>query len=177
MKVAIYVRVSKEDQTVENQKLRLIDYCSRNNYLYEIFEEVESTRKTRPIKQALLDRLRKREFDAVLVYKLDRWARSTIELILEIEELLNRGVQFISFSENIDFSTAMGKLQFTLLSAFAEFERNLIRERTMEGLARARAQGKKLGRPSKIKEYLATQPQKKPPLHTRGLCVPEKPII
>jgi len=160
MKVAIYIRVSTQEQTVENQKLRLVDYCQRNSHTYDIFEEVESSRKTRPVKQTLLDKLRKREYDAVLVYKLDRWARSTVELILEIEELLGRGVQFISFSENIDFNTSIGKLQFQILSAFAEFERSLIRERTLEGLSRARAQGKKLGRPrkkSKILEYLAKQ--------------------
>jgi len=91
MKVAIYIRVSTQEQTVENQKLRLVDYCQRNSHTYDIFEEVESSRKTRPVKQTLLDKLRKREYDAVLVYKLDRWARSTVELILEIEELLGRG--------------------------------------------------------------------------------------
>ncbi len=147
MKCAIYIRVSREDQTPENQRIRLVDYCERNSYTYEVFEETESTRKTRPVKEKLLNLLRKRQYDAVIVYKLDRWARSTVELILEVEELLSRGVLFISFSENIDFGSPMGKLQFTLLSAFAEFERNLIRERTMEGLNRARSQGKHLGRP------------------------------
>jgi putative DNA-invertase from lambdoid prophage Rac len=149
MKIAIYCRVSTEDQHTENQELRLIDYCQRNNHTYEVFTETESTRKTRPVKAKLLDRLRKREFDAVLVYKLDRWGRSTTELLLEIEELHNRGVGFISFSENLDFSTSIGKLQIAILSAFAQFERDLIRQRTMEGLNRARAQGKTLGRPRK----------------------------
>lgn len=149
MKIAIYCRVSTNEQTVENQKLRLIDYCTRNSHTYEVFEEVESTRKTRPVKANLLDRLRKREFDAVLVYKLDRWGRSTTEILLEIEELYNRGVGFISFSENLDFSTSIGKLQISILSAFAQFERDLIRQRTLEGLNRAKAQGKRLGRPPK----------------------------
>ncbi len=151
MKIAIYCRVSKgNEQTNENQRLRLVDYCQRNGHSYEVFQEEESSRKTRPIKAKLLDRLRKREYDAVIVYKLDRWARSSVELILEIEELLSRGVQFISFSENLDFSTSIGKLQFAILSAFAEFERSLISERTKEGLNRARSQGKTLGRPRKI---------------------------
>jgi len=149
MKIAIYCRVSTGEQHTENQEIRLVEYAQRNNHTYEVYTEVESSRKTRPVKAMLLNKLRKREFDAVLVWKLDRWARSTVELILEIEDLLSRGVQFISFSENIDFGSPMGKLQFTLLSAFAEFERNLIRERTMEGLARAKAQGKTLGRPRK----------------------------
>lgn len=149
MKIAIYCRVSTNEQHTENQELRLVEYAQCNNHTYEVFTETESSRKTRPVKAALLNRLRKREFDAVMVWKLDRWARSSIELLLEIEELYNRGVGFISFSENIDFSTSMGRLQITILSAFAQFERDLIRERTIEGMARAKAQGKNCGRPRK----------------------------
>jgi putative DNA-invertase from lambdoid prophage Rac len=147
MRVAIYARVSTDEQTTENQVLRLKDYVERQGWSYEVVEEVESSRKTRPKKAELLQRLRRREFDAVIIWKLDRWARSSQELSLEIEELFNKGVLFISLSDNIDLSTATGKLQFQILSAFAEFERNLIRERTLEGLARAKRQGKKLGRP------------------------------
>jgi DNA invertase Pin-like site-specific DNA recombinase len=150
--MAIYLRVSTEDQTNLNQLLKLEDYCLKHTYDYEVFQEVESSRKTRPVKNHLLSLLRKREFDGVLVYKLDRWARSSRELILEVEELIDKGVQFISFSENIDFGTAAGKLQFQILSAFAEFERSLIRERTIEGLNRAKKQGKKLGRPKGSKD-------------------------
>lgn len=149
MKIAIYCRVSTADQHTENQELRLVEYAQRNNHIYEVFTETESSRKTRPVKANLLNRLRKREFDAVMVYKLDRWGRSTTEILLEIEELHNRGVGFISFSENLDFSTSIGKLQISILSAFAQFERDLIRQRTMEGLNRAKAQGKTLGRPRK----------------------------
>ena len=75
--VAIYCRVSTKEQTTENQKRILAEYCDRKGWKYKIIEEVESTRKTRPRKQALLDALRKHVFDAVVVYKLDRWARST----------------------------------------------------------------------------------------------------
>ena len=78
---------------------------------------------------------------------MDRYARSSAELILEIKELLDKGVSFISISDNLDFSTATGKLHFQILSAFAEFERELIRERTIEGLNRTKSQGKILGRP------------------------------
>ena len=97
-------------------------------------------------------RLRLREFDCLLIWKLDRWARSSQELTIEIEELYNKGIIFISLSDNIDLSTATGKLQFQILSAFAEFERNLIRERTLEGLNRARKEGKRLGRPKGSKD-------------------------
>jgi putative DNA-invertase from lambdoid prophage Rac len=145
--IALYVRVSTSDQTVENQKIRLIEYAEKNGYSYDIFEETESTRKTRPVKQALLARLRKHEYDAVVVYKLDRWARSSTELILDTKELIDKKVGFISISDNLDFSSASGKLHFAILSAFAEFERELIRERTIEGLRRAKLQGKQSGRP------------------------------
>lgn len=151
-KIAIYVRVSTSDQTVENQKIRLIDYAEKNGLNYDIFEEIESTRKTRPVKQALLARLRNNEYEAVVVYKLDRWARSSTELILDTKELLDKGIGFISISDNLDFSSAAGKLHFAILSAFAEFERELIRERTIEGLRRAKLQGKHAGRPKGSKD-------------------------
>ncbi len=151
-KIALYVRVSTTEQTVINQRIRLVEYAEKNGYDYDLFEEIESTRKTRPVKQALLARLRNHEYDAVIVYKLDRWARSSTELILDTKELLDKGIGFISISDNLDFSTAAGKLQFAILSAFAEFERELIRERTIEGLRRAKMQGKQSGRPKGSKD-------------------------
>ena len=146
-KVALYCRVSSVEQTTENQKIRLLQYADDKELLYDLYEEQESTRKTRPIKQALLHKARKGEYDSVIVYKLDRWARSSTELILEAKELIDKGVGFISLSDNLDFTTASGKLHFQILSAFAEFERALISERTKEGLRRAKSQGKQLGRP------------------------------
>lgn len=151
-KIALYVRVSTSEQTVENQRIRLVEYAERNGYIYDLYEEVESTRKTRPVKQALLSKLRQSQYDAVIVFKLDRWARSSTELILDTKELIDKGVGFISVSDNLDFSTASGKLHFQILSAFAEFERELIRERTIEGLRRAKLQGKKAGRPKGSKD-------------------------
>lgn len=152
--VALYCRVSLSNgsQTTENQRIRLVEYAIKNNLTYDIYEEEESTRKTRPVKQALLARLRNHEYDAVLVYKLDRWARSSTELILDTKELLDKGIGFVSLSDNIDFSTAAGKFHFQILSAFCEFERELIRERTLEGLHRAKMQGKRPGRPKGKKD-------------------------
>jgi len=147
MKIAIYIRVSTTDQTVENQRLRLTEYAQSKGWEYDIFSEVQSTRNTRPVKAEMLTRLRNHEYYGLLVYKLDRYARSSTELILEISELIKKGIFFYSYSENLDFSTATGKLHFQILSAFAEFERSLISERTKEGIYRARNSGKKLGRP------------------------------
>lgn len=155
-KVALYVRVSTSDgrQTVENQKIILIDYAQRNNFTYDIYEEEETTRKTRPVKQALLSKLRKFEYESVIIYKLDRWARSSTELILDTKELIDKGIGFISLTDNLDFSSAAGRLQFQILSAFAEFERSLISQRTRDGLARVKANNpeKKLGRPAGSKD-------------------------
>jgi DNA invertase Pin-like site-specific DNA recombinase len=152
--VALYCRVSMTDgsQTTENQKIRLIEYAEKNNYSYDLYEETESTRKTRPVKQALLGKLRAGAYNSVIIFKLDRWARSSMELILDTKELIDKGIGFISVSDNLDFSTASGKLHFQILSAFAEFERELIRERTMEGLRRAKLQGKQSGRPKGSKD-------------------------
>ena len=147
LKFALYTRVSTSEQTTENQVIRLVDYAKREGFEYTVFQETESSRKTRPIKASVLDLLRRRVFDGVVVWKLDRWARSLKELVLELEEFKNKGIIFNSLTDKIDLSTSTGMLQFQILSAFAEFERNLIRERTMEGLHRAKLEGKILGRP------------------------------
>lgn len=152
MKVAIYIRVSTEEQNLENQQLRLTEYARANKWDYELFSEVQSTRNARPVKAELLQKLRRNEYDGILVYRLDRYARSSTELVLEVEELTKKGVRFISYSEHLDFSTATGKLQLQILAAFAEFERALISERTKEGIRRARLKGKTLGRPKGSKD-------------------------
>jgi len=148
LNMALYARVSTHAQKTENQVLKLEDFAKRHGWNYTVFEEQESTRKTRPIKQQVLTMLRSKQFDGVCIWRLDRWARSTTELILEIKEMYDKEIIFKSLSDNIDFSTPAGKLQFHILAAFAEFERNLISERTREGLARAKEKGRKLGRPN-----------------------------
>jgi putative DNA-invertase from lambdoid prophage Rac len=149
---AIYSRVSTDRQTTENQNFKLLQYAKEQNLDFDLFDEVESTRKTRPVKQELLQKVRKGEYKEVIVFKLDRWARSSRELILEIQELIDKGVRFISLSDNLDFSTATGRLHFQILSAFAEFERSLISERTKEALSRLKKQDVKLGRPAGSKD-------------------------
>jgi DNA invertase Pin-like site-specific DNA recombinase len=151
-KSAIYCRVSTDKQTTENQYFKLLQYAKDYCLDFDLFDEVESTRKTRPVKQALLQKIRNGEYKEVIVYKLDRWARSSRELILEVQELTDKGVRFISLSDNLDFSTATGRLHFHILSSFAEFERSLISERTKEALARLKKQEIKLGRPTGSKD-------------------------
>lgn len=154
MKFAIYVRVSRTDQVLENQINPLVEYCKRMNWEYEIFQEKESTRKSRPIQWDLYNRLLKKEFDGLLFYKLDRWARSLKELVTHMEALHEKGIILVSYMENIDLSTSSGKLMMNIMGSFAEFERSIIRERTLAGLDRARAQGKKLGRPRVKRKYI-----------------------
>lgn len=155
-KLALYSRVSTLDQTTENQKVRLIEFANQKGYEYDIYEEVESSRRTRPIKQALLQKLRNGVYAGVIVYKIDRWARSSTELILEIKELVDRNITFISVSDNLDFSTATGRLHFQILAVFAEFERSLISDRTRLALSVLRRkrelEGKSLGRPKGSKD-------------------------
>lgn len=157
-KVALYCRVSTNKQTNENQKIRLLQYATDLGYSFDLYEEVESSRKTRPVKQELLQKLRQGEYSHIIVYKLDRFARSSRELILEIQELVDKGIGFISVSDNLDFSSSMGRLHFQILAAFAEFERSLIAERTKEGIERTKAQGTILGRPKGKKD---TKPRPK----------------
>ncbi|MCJ7571907.1 MAG: recombinase family protein [Candidatus Thermoplasmatota archaeon] len=143
MKVALYVRVSTKEQNLKMQKDALIEKAKREGWDYALFEEKESTRKTRPVKYALYQRLLDKEFDGVVVWKIDRWARSTQELSREVTTLFNRGVKFISLTDNIDLSSASGMLQFNIISAFAQFERDIISERTKEGLKHAKNVGKR----------------------------------
>lgn len=148
MKVAIYCRTSKIDQNPENQKIELEKYAKAMGYEYKIFEEQESTRKTRPVKNDIFQDALRKKWDLILVWKLDRWARSMQELINDLELLRQNNVQFKTLKENIVLDdNPTNKLMINILSAFAQFERDIIRERTIAGLERARQEGKKLGRP------------------------------
>jgi len=143
MKVALYARVSTDMQDPLMQRRALEEKAKKEGWSFDYFEETESTRKTRPVKYALFQKLLNKEYDAVVVWRLDRWARSTQEASREMEALLKRGVSFISIMENIDLTTAAGTLQFNIISAFAQFERDIISERTKEGLKHARNVGKR----------------------------------
>jgi len=143
MKVALYARVSTDEQNPLMQRKALVEKAEREGWEYEVFEERESTRKTRPIKYTLYQRLLNREYDGVCVWKIDRWARSTQELSREVTTLFNKDVKFISLTDNIDLSSASGMLQFNIISAFAQFERDIISERTKEGLKGKKNVGKR----------------------------------
>jgi len=151
-KFAIYVRVSTDDQTVDNQIIPLKKHAERMDWDFQIFQETMTTRKTRPVKNEVYQALLHGEFDGLLLYKLDRWARSLRELITEMEVLINRKIEIHSMSEGFDFTSSMGQVMLAMIGAFAQLERDLIRERTLAGLERAKAQGKTLGRPKGAKD-------------------------
>ena len=149
-RVALYARVSTNGQDPETQLVALRDYSKARKL--EVFSEyvdvgISGGKDSRPALNRLMDDARKRRFDAVLVARFGRFARSTRHLVLALEEFDALGVDFISLSESIDTSTPMGKMVYTVIAAVAELERSLIRERVVMGLQRAKAQGKRLGRP------------------------------
>lgn len=151
MRIALYARVSKAlEQNPENQLLELRRWAaaSRHEIIGEFVDEI-SSKDTRPQKEAVLKLLRLGGCDGVAFVALDRWGRSMSELVLELEEFSKSGKSLISLKEGLDLSTAAGRLMANVLAAMANFERDRIRERTLMGLARAKAQGKTLGRPRK----------------------------
>lgn len=149
MRVGIYARVSTHDQqTLPMQLSQMKDYIKNRNWTLTIeVEEVGSGAKTRPKREELLKMARRREIDAILVWKLDRFGRSLADLITSLNELRELGVVFVSLTEALDFSTPSGRAMAGMLSTFAEFERDMIRERVKAGIANARENGKPHGRP------------------------------
>jgi len=148
-RVALYARVSTSDQSPESQLRDLRQYAEARGF--EISEYVDTgfsgTKQNRPALDRLMDDARKRHFDCILVWPFDRFARSTKHLLIALEEFRALGIQFISYQENIDTTSPLGQALFTIVSAVAQLERDLIRERVRAGLRNARAKGKKFGRP------------------------------
>ena len=148
MKVALYARVSKAlEQNPENQliELRAWAKAAGHEVIGEFIDEI-SSKDTRPQKEAILKMLRLGTIDGVAVWKLDRWGRSMGELVLELEEFSLRNKSLFSLKEGIDLSTSAGRFMANILASMANFERDINHERTLLGIARARAQGKRCGR-------------------------------
>jgi DNA invertase Pin-like site-specific DNA recombinase len=167
-KICLYARVSKTlDQHPENQYAPLLDWLKASgNILVKddthklgIFVDEVSSKDTRPKKEEVLRLMRLGSADGVAFVALDRWGRTMSELVLELEEFSRTDKSLISLKEGIDLSTAAGRLMAHVLAAMANFERERIRERTLLGLAYARARGKKLGRPFKDPARNATTPE------------------
>lgn len=151
-KCAIYARVSTNNgqQSPDMQLRALREYCEARGllvYREYVDEGISGAKDSRPALNELMDDAKKRKFDIVCVWKFDRFARSTRHLLSALDEFKNLGIDFISYSENIDTSTPLGKAVFTIVAAIGELERSLIVERVKAGLKAAKARGKRVGRP------------------------------
>ena len=152
MRIALYCRVSTSDkgQTCESQSLALREFCSARGWtIVQTYTDsgVSGSKERRPQLDALVKDAKRRKFDCVLVYKLDRFGRSTRHLLNSLAEFDSLGVAFVSLSDSWDTSTPSGKLLFTVIAAMAEFERGLLVERVNSGIKRAQANGVHCGRP------------------------------
>ena len=152
MRVALYARVSTgnghQDPEVQMRDMR--DYYSHRGWTRTddyIDRGVSGAKDSRPELNRLMADARRRKFDVVLVWKFDRFARSTSHLLRALEEFKVLGIEFVSLSESVDTSTPMGKMVFTVLGAVAELERSLIVERVKAGMRNAKAKGRPIGRP------------------------------
>src|SRR5947209_13294509 len=148
-RAGIYARVSTNDQqTIPLQIRALREYAAHRGWTIALqVKEIGSGASQRQLRETLLEAARRREIDVVLVWRLDRWGRSVTDLLATLQELEHLGVGFVSLNEALDLTTPAGRAMAGLLAIFAEFEREILRERTRAGLAQARLNGKRLGRP------------------------------
>ncbi len=157
-KAALYLRVSTADQNADLQFDGLRAYANRAGLVVsqEYLDLAVSGKKaTRPQLDQLMQAARKHEFDCVLVWKFDRFARSTKHLLTALEEFNYLSIRFVSVQDQIDTTSPMGKAMFTLIGAMAELESSLIGERVAAGMQAAKLRGKNLGRPSTPKKVIA----------------------
>jgi DNA invertase Pin-like site-specific DNA recombinase len=148
-RAGLYARVSTNDQqTLPMQSHAMREYAARRGWTVAMqVREVGSGAAQRQAREKLLEAARRREIDVVVVWRLDRWGRSVTDLLATLQELEHLGVGFVSLIEALDLTTPAGRAMAGLLAIFAEFEREILRERTRAGLAQARLNGRRLGRP------------------------------
>jgi putative DNA-invertase from lambdoid prophage Rac len=170
-RAGIYARVSTDDQqTIPLQIRALREYAARRGWTIAMqVKDVGSGAVQRQLREKLLDAARRREIDVVLVWRLDRWGRSVADLLATLQELDHLGVGFVSLTEALDLTTPAGRAMAALLAVFAEFEREILRERVRAGLAEARLNGTRLGRPATA-AYKASEVRK---LHRAGISKSE----
>lgn len=149
LRAGLYARVSTNDQqTLAMQNRAMREYAVRRGWTIACqVREVKSGAARREAREKVLESARRREIDVVLVWRLDRWGRSVTDLLATLQELEHLGVGFVSLTEALDLTTAAGRAMAAMLAVFAAFEREILQERTRAGLAHARANGKRLGRP------------------------------
>jgi DNA invertase Pin-like site-specific DNA recombinase len=151
-RAGLYARVSTNDQqTLAMQNRAMREYAARRGWTIALqVREVNSGAARREAREKLLEAACRREIDVVLVWRLDRWGRSVTDLLATLQELEHLGVGFVSLTEALDLPTPAGRAMAAMLAVFAAFEREVLQERTRAGLAHARQNGKKLGRPATV---------------------------
>lgn len=149
IKVGLYARVSTTDQQSLSLQLQAMKTYVKNRKWSIVLEikDIGSGANQRPQREMLLAAARRREIDVVIVWKLDRWGRSLSDLVVSLKELSELNVGFVSLTEALDFSTPVGRAMAGMLAVFAEFERDILKERVRAGIAQARLEGKSHGRP------------------------------
>src|SRR5438270_6734433 len=153
-RVGLYARVSTLDQQTLPLQIRAMrEYSAKRGWtIVAQIKEIGSGAAQRELREALLAIARRREVDVILVWRLDRWGRSVADLVSTLQELQHLGVGFVSLTEALDLTTPAGRAMAGLLAVFAEFEREILRERVRAGLNHARQQGKRVGRPPSVVE-------------------------
>ena len=171
IRVGLYARVSTHDQQTLPLQIRTMrEYASKRNWTIAVqIKEVGSGAAQRELRETLLASARRREIDVVLVWRLDRWGRSVADLVSTLQELQHLGVGFVSLTEALDLTTPVSRAMAGLLAVFAEFERDILGERVRAGLANARINGNRLGRPPVVFQKVAEIRQ----LHLEGISKSE----
>lgn len=173
-RVAAYTRVSTGSQDTAMQLADIRRLAELRGWeVVRVVEEKASGAKHRPARQALIADAQGGACDAVVVWKLDRWGRSTLDVLGTVTELDTAGVAFVSVQDHIDMTTAQGRLMVQLLAAFAEFERAQIRERVTAGLKHAKRHGTRSGKPVGRPATSAERAPRIASLAARGLSLPE----
>jgi DNA invertase Pin-like site-specific DNA recombinase len=169
---AIYVRVSTNEQETEMQEVELREYVEKRGWTYRLYRDKgeSGAKDNRPALNSMLNDLRRRRIDVVVVWKLDRLARSLRQLLTIGEECRSLGVDLVSLRQNIDTTLPAGRLTFQILGAVAEFERELLRERVKAGMAQARRTGKHVGRPA-LRKFQPTDIDQMRQLRSKGTSV------
>lgn len=156
LRAGLYARVSTHDQQTLPMQLRAMrEYAKRRDWsIVAEIRDIASGASVRPRRQELIQSARRRELDVILVWRLDRWGRSLLDLIGSLQELNEIGVGFVSLSEALDLTSASGRALAGMLAVFAEFEHDILRDRVKAGIAQARRDGKTHGRPPTVRKHV-----------------------
>jgi DNA invertase Pin-like site-specific DNA recombinase len=171
-RAAVYVRVSTNEQETEMQETELREYAENRTWSSTVYRDkgYSGAKNDRPALNALLADMRKRKFDVVVVWALDRLARSLKQLLSIAEECKALDVDLVSLKQNVDTTLPAGKLSFQILGAVAEFEREMLRERVRAGMAQAKRAGKRVGRPAR-RQFHSSDIERMKALRSEGVSI------